>query len=252
MAAQTWNPFLYDQQHSYVYEYGADLLELLQPAPGERILDLGCGNGRLTSRIAEAGAEVIGIDQSPEMIEAAQRDFPAIRFALADAADFTFPFQFDAVFSNAALHWVLEADLAAACIARSMKRGARFVAEFGGKGNVGSILAAVQKVLVGMGEPDPGTVWYFPSIGEYATLLEKHHMLVRSARLFDRPTRMEAGESGLEGWLEMFGGRLLDHLTPDRKKAVGLRIKEELRRELFRDNSWFIDYRRLRIVAEKV
>src|SRR5688572_11002406 len=130
-----WSPQLYEGQHSFVWKYGADLLPLLAPQPGERIIDLGCGTGRLTAQIAESGAEVIGVDRSPEMIGQARQNFPKLRFLLADIASFESPEPADAVFSNAALHWVTDAEAAARNVARSLRPGGRFVAEFGGKRN---------------------------------------------------------------------------------------------------------------------
>ena len=248
---QEWNPSLYDQKHSYVYSFGEDLLGLLEPKPGERILDVGCGNGHLTHRIAESGAHVIGIDYSDQMIEAAHKAYPNLDFKQADATNFTFPFLFDSVFSNAALHWILDAENAVICISRSLRLGGKFVAEFGGKGNVDRVVNAVEKVLLQLGQKRPGSVWYFPSVGEYAVLLEKHRLLVRSAWLFDRPTKMDGGELGLQSWLEMFGGRFLNHLSAETKQRVIRLAEDELRPHLFRDGTWTIDYRRLRIVAER-
>ena len=270
---QEWNPSLYDQKHAYVYSFGEDLLGLLEPKPGERILDVGCGNGHLTHRIAESGAHVIGIDCSDQMIEAAHKAYPNLDFKQTDATNFTFPFLFDSVFSNAALHWILGAENAVICISRSLRLGGKFVAEFGGKGNVdrvvnavdsfgessspsseargNRVVNAVEKVLLQLGQKRPGSAWYFPSIGEYAVLLEKHRLLVRSAWLFDRPTKMDGGEFGLQSWLEMFGGRLLNHLSAETKQRVIRLAEDDLRPHLFRDGTWTIDYRRLRVVAER-
>jgi trans-aconitate methyltransferase len=117
-----WDSSLYDQKHSFVFKYGEEVLALLNPQRGERILDVGCGTGHLTKLIVEAGAEVVGIDSSPEMIEAARAACPDINFVVADAANFSFTEPFDAVFSNAALHWVTEAEQAVVCI-RCSTRG---------------------------------------------------------------------------------------------------------------------------------
>lgn len=250
MSGQVWNPSDYEQKHSYVSTFGQELVALLSPRPGERILDLGCGTGRLTSLIAESGAHVVGFDSSPEMIESARRNFPHLEFVAADAARFEVEVPFDAIFSNAALHWVLEADEAVASMASALRSGGRLVAEFGGKGNVARVAGAVAKTLAVLGHSG-GPGWYFPSIGEYSGLLEKHGLLVTSAWLFERPTKINDGEAGLSGWLRTFGRQLLPDLTQGEEHRVFGLVEEELRHEMFRDGSWVVDYKRLRIVAEK-
>jgi trans-aconitate methyltransferase len=129
-----WDAKQYQQRHSYVFQYGQAVLDLLAPQKGERILDLGCGSGQLTAAIADAGATVIGIDSSPEMLAEARAHYRAVEFRLGDAADFAMESPVDAVFSNAVLHWVKNAAGAAACIARVLKPSGRFVVEFGGQG----------------------------------------------------------------------------------------------------------------------
>src|SRR5947209_1485354 len=134
-----WNAALYDVKHSFVWQHGAALLELLALQPGERILDLGCGTGHLTAQLAAAGADVVGIDRSAEMIAQARHSSPALRFDLADARDLVFDEPFDAVFSNAALHWIREPERVVSSIRRVLKPAGRFIAELGGKGNVQTI-----------------------------------------------------------------------------------------------------------------
>jgi len=229
----SWNATQYQARHSYVYEHGKSLVEMLAPFAHERILDLGCGSGQLTAKIADAGPQVLGLDSSPEMIAEARRNFPALAFDVADAANFQVSERFDAVFSNAALHWVKNADGVAASVARALKRGGRFVFEMGGKGNVQSVLDAAG--------PMP-TPWIFPSIGEYASVLERHGFEVRYAALFDRPTFVE-GEDGLDDWLKMFAGSML----PSHEARA--RVVETLRPKLYRDEGWMLDYRRLRVIA---
>src|ERR1700678_622991 len=168
-----WNAKLYDAKHSFVWKHGADLIEVLAPQPGEGVLDLGCGTGRLTAQIAAAGALVRGIDSSPQMIEEARRAFPDLHFEVQDARHLAYTDQFEAVFSNAVLHWIVEAEPVVQGIARSLKRGGRFVAEFGGKGNVAVIVAALRNALEQMGLGAVEAPWFFPSVGEYAPLLER-------------------------------------------------------------------------------
>jgi SAM-dependent methyltransferase len=142
-----WNAEQYEGGHSYVWQFGGRLVELLAPRAGQRILDLGCGTGQLTAEIAAAGAEVVGLDSSPEMLGQARQNYPHLKFVLADATSFRLDQDFDAVFSNAALHWVKNAEAAVRSIASALRPGGRFVAEFGGAGNIVQILAAAAPPL---------------------------------------------------------------------------------------------------------
>jgi trans-aconitate methyltransferase len=234
----TWDAARYQSRHSYVFTYGEDLIGLLEPRAGERILDLGCGSGQLTGKIAESGADVTGLDRSEEMIAEARRNFPSLKFEIGDAANFTVDGHFDAVFSNAALHCVKDADGAAASVARALRSGGRFVLEMGGKGNNKAVLDAVREVAGPVETP-----WYFPSVGEYASVLERHGFEIAFATLFDRPTRVE-GEDGLEDWLAMFASSILGSAEARREVAERLRVK------MFRDGGWVVDYRRLRVIAK--
>jgi trans-aconitate 2-methyltransferase len=185
------------------------------------------------------------------MIETARSTYPEIEFLVADARDFSFPFPFDAIFSNAALHWIPEAEQVVQCIAASLKTGGRLVAEFGGKGNIAHIITAIQQSTQELLQIEVGADWYFPSIGEYATLLEKHDLAVSSALLFDRPTQLEDGEQGMRNWIKMFKESMFLAIPDDAKEKVLASVEEKLRPVLFRDGHWFADYRRLRIVAYK-
>jgi trans-aconitate 2-methyltransferase len=246
-----WNPGLYDDKHSFVWKHGAVLLDLLAPRPGERILDLGCGTGHLTARITEAGAEAVGIDSSSAMIEDARRLYPHIRFEFADARSFAFPDPFDAVFSNAVLHWIKEPEPVIARVRDALRPGGRFVAEFGGRGNVKAIVAAFQGAARAIGLGNWEHPWYYPGIGEYAPLLEQAGLEVTAAALFDRPTILE-GEEGIRHWVAMFACDLLGQVPTGEQDAFFHHVEEVLRPSLYRDGQWFADYRRLRIVARRV
>lgn len=230
-----WNPNLYQDQHSFVWKYGSDLLPLLNPQPGDRILDVGCGTGQLTASIAEAGAIVTGMDSSAEMVAKAAVNYPAIPFLVGDIRNWRSDQRFDAVFSNAVLHWVKDADAAAASIAAALRPGGRFVAEFGGCGNT--------RLLLEKGELQ--NPWYYPGISEYAGVLERNGLETRQAFLIDRPTRLEDPQFGLRNWMAMFGKQWkLD-------QPALMELEEKLRPHLFYDGHWHIDYRRIRIVAVK-
>jgi trans-aconitate methyltransferase len=233
-----WDAKQYQQRHSYVFAYGHAVLDLLAPQKGERILDLGCGSGQLTAAIADAGASVMGLDASPEMLAEARGHYPGIEFRAGDAADFALESPVDAVFSNAVLHWVKNAAGAAACIAQALKPGGRFVAEFGGHGNIQSIVDAIHEVLGPVETP-----WYYPSISEYASLLDQSGLETRQAWLIDRPTPVE-GEDGMEDWLAVFARDIVEQ---SQRRIVA----QKLRPTNFKDGVWTVDYRRLRIVAHK-
>lgn len=245
---QAWDSTDYDGSHSFVYEYGEGVLDLLDPEPGERVLDLGCGTGHLTKRIAERGPDVIGLDRADEMLSEARSSYPELRFVRADAESFAFAEPFDAVFSNAALHWVEDQDAALSSVHDALVPGGRFVAELGGAGNVATIVAAVERELAERGY-ECSTPWQFPTIGEYATRLERHGFEVQYATLFDRPTELDDGEDGLAAWLGMFGDSLLAPCSPEETEAVVAAVEDRLRPALFDDGSWTADYRRLRFVA---
>lgn len=224
---------------------------MLAPQKGERILDLGCGTGHLTAQIALSGAEVVGLDRSPEMIEQARKAYPDLKFVVGDGAEFELPEPFDAVFSNAALHWMTRPAAVASCISRALKAGGRLVAEFGGKRNLYALHGAAKKAMESLGFPvgEELKLWYFPSIGEYASLLEEHRLAVTFAALFDRPTPLDGGENGLREWLQTFTSNFLARFTPEQRPEFFKQVENELRPTLFRDGTWFADYRRIRIVA---
>ena len=243
-----WDAERYEGKHSYVWQFGAGLVDVLAPREGERILDVGCGTGQLTAEIASRGVHVVGLDSSTNMLGQARQNYPRQEFVLADATNFRFPEPFDAVFSNAALHWVKDAEAAVECIALSLRPGGRFVAEFGGKGNIASIMSALSAVFGA--EADRRCPWFYPSIGEYAALLERHRLEVREARLFDRPTPVE-GADGMENWLQMFCGRYFDGLSAERTQEKIREIVAILQPDCYHDGVWTVDYRRLRVVAVK-
>jgi trans-aconitate methyltransferase len=246
-----WNATVYDDQHSFVWRYGEVLIELLAPRAGERILDLGCGTAHLTNRIASVGAEVIGIDKSTTMIEEARRLYPNLRFEIADGADLRFDQPFDAVFSNAAIHWMKDQKAVARCVWEALRPGGRFVAEFGGKGNISAIRTAVADAVKAAGEQVNAEPFarYYPTIGEYATLLEAQGFRVASAAHFDRPTKLEGGEKGLRNWLFTFADNIIESLPATKRETVIAEVELRLRRLLFREGSWWADYRRIRITA---
>ncbi|HEY4086693.1 MAG TPA: methyltransferase domain-containing protein [Bryobacteraceae bacterium] len=250
MTPHKWDSALYDDRHSFVWRAGAGLFDLLNPQAGERILDLGCGTGHLTAKIAEVGAVAVGLDSSPAMIAQARQNFPSLRFVLAEARDFRFEESFDAVFSNAVLHWIHDAESVVKCVAAVLRPGGRFVLEMGARGNVESIRKMLEEVLTESGRT-PKSPWFYPSAGEYSTLLEKHGFEIRTAQTFERWTKLEHPDRGLREWLEMFTGSWFEGISPAERAALISTIEDRLRATLYKDGSWWADYRRLRIEAVK-
>ncbi|MCC6589791.1 MAG: class I SAM-dependent methyltransferase [Bryobacterales bacterium] len=248
-----WNPGLYEGSHSFVWEYGRGTLDWLAVRPGERILDIGCGTGQLTAEIAAAGAKVIGVDLSSQMIDQARWNYPGLEFEVADVRHLPFNGEFDAVFSNAALHWVCEAERAAASIARALRRGGRFVAEFGGHGNIGALMTVVYEALNELGVDDPASrnPWYFPRLGEYCALLEQNGLEVRQAVLFPRPTALEGGRTALDRWFAMFGQSFTADMTEETRTEFLRKVEARAANILLQDDTWTVDYRRLRVLAIK-
>jgi trans-aconitate methyltransferase len=249
----TWDANLYNLKHDFVWKYGSDVVSLLAPQSGEWILDLGCGTGHLTAQIAEAGAHVAGVDRSADMVAAARRAYPNLKFEIADATKLPYREEFDAVFSNATLHWIHEPESVLQGVLRALRTGGRFVAEFGGKKNIRAMQDAFDAALVQLGAARLGEVqpWYYPSVSEYATLAEKNGFEVRFITLFDRPTGLADGEAGMKNWILMFGAEYLTKAGESRREEFIRIVENLLRPELFRDGQWWADYRRLRIVAYK-
>ena len=249
---QQWNANLYDTKHKFVSSLATETVELLSPKVGERILDIGCGTGHLTQEIANCGAEVLGVDSAETMILQARQNYPNLQFAVMDAINLEFTEEFDAVFSNAVLHWIKQPEKVIAGVWKSLKPGGRFVAEFGGKGNINSIQTALERAICQENSAFENLLNpnYFPSIAEYGSLLEKQGFELTFATLFARPTPLD-GESGMVNWLQMFRNSVLAAFSEDTQAKILANVVEQLRPTLYKNGTWFADYRRLRIVVIK-
>lgn len=248
MTSQSWDPAVYKRNAGFVAELGLPVLEWLAPRPGERILDLGCGEGALTAKLAALGCSVVGVDASAEQIAAAQAR--GLDARVMDGGRLDFEAEFDAVFSNAALHWMLDPSAVIAGVRRALKPGGRFVAEFGGGANVQRIHHAMIEALDRRGlDGRAASPWFFPDETQYRALLEQGGFHVERIELFERPTPLPGP---LVDWLDTFGESFLSKLPeaerPRAKQEVAEAVAGELRNP---DGSWWADYVRIRFAARR-
>ena len=246
MSEQSWDAAGYARNARFVAELGAPLIEWLRPQLGEDILDLGCGDGAFTLAVVQSGARVVGVDSAPSLVVAAVA--AGVDARRMDGQALTFDREFDAVISNAALHWMRRPDDVLAGVARALRPGGRFVAELGGHGNVASIvvalLAVVRRYAGGKGVASP---WYFPTADEYAAKLKSHGFVVERVSLIPRPTLLP---TGMAGWLETFAMPFVSGLA-DGDRVAALAEVVELLRPVLCDSmgKWTADYVRLRVRA---
>lgn len=243
---QHWDPESYAEHARFVSDLGAPVVDLLAPRPGERVLDVGCGDGALTERFRDAGCTVVGVDSSPEQVWAAlQRGLDA---RIVDARELPFDAEFDAVFSNAALHWIPDADAAIDGVWRALKPGGRFVAECGGAGCVASVRDSFAEALRARGV-DSAAVdpWYFPTAEEYRARLERRGFRVDSIERFARPTPLPGD---VVHWLEVFAQPFIAAVPEPARPALLADMRSRLAPRIQRpDGTWVVDYVRLRFAA---
>ena len=248
IAVQRWSASDYAKNGRFVQDLAGPIFAMLAPKPGERILDLGCGDGTLTAEIKAAGADVLGVDLSDELLAVARMKGLNVRKADGHALDFVQ--EFDAVFSNAALHWMRAPALVIAGVARALKPRGRFVGELGGHGNVAAIATAMRAVGASRrGDPAHVAPWFFPTVEEYGGLLAKHGFSVREMALVPRPTPLK---TGMEGWLRTFGRSFFDQFEEPERTVVLNEALELLRPSLCdAQGRWTADHVRLRFSAER-
>ena len=247
---QEWNAARYAENARFVADLGQVVLDLLKPQSGERILDLGCGDGALTEKVVAAGATVVGVDASADMVKAARRR--GIDARLMDGYDLDFENEFDGVFSNAAMHWMkLDPDAVIAGVYRSLEPGGRFASEMGGHGCVAAIAVAICSTLKERGVLDPAGLipWYFPTPDEYRPKLEAAGFTVEYIALVPRPTPLP---TGMRGWLETFAIPFTKSLPQSEHRAFLDQVTDKLRPVLCDSlGRWTADYMRLRFLARK-
>jgi len=245
---QTWDPERYARNARFVSDLGMPVVQLLAPRAGERILDLGCGDGALTEKLVSLGCEVVGVDTSELQIAAARARGLDARAIAGEALPFRD--EFDAVFSNAALHWMLRPDEVIAGVWRALRRGGRFVGEMGGAGNVRLIKAALSEAMQRRGiDAQPLMPWFFPTVEDYSARLRKAGFAISYISLFPRPTPLPGD---MAAWLETFAENFLRALPPAERPAFIEEVSEALRPKLCDANGkWTTDYVRLRFAAQK-
>lgn len=245
---QSWDPARYIANARFVAELGAPVVELLAPVPGERILDLGCGDGFLTRKLADLGCQVVGVDASAAQVEAARK--LGLDARVADAQNLPFDSEFDAVFSNATLHWMRDPDAAVDGAWRALKPGGRFVGECGGEGCVALVRGGLERALARRGHRiEDHNPWYFASAEEYAGRLRARGFRVESCEVFPRPTPLP---KDIRAWLETFAENFLRPIAPEARGGFLDEVQEDLRASLQGpDGKWSADYTRLRFRAVK-
>ena len=248
MTNDPWDARLYRENAGFVPLLGQPVLDLLGSVQGRDVLDLGCGDGVLTERLVERGACVRGVDGSAEMVAAARGR--GIDVEQVDGHALLFEGEFDAVFSNAALHWMTRPDEVLRSVARALRPGGHFVAEMGGMGNVAAVVVALHAAATEFGL-DAGKLhpWYFPSVAEQRRRLEAAGFDVHQIELIPRPTPLP---TGMIGWLRTFAVPFTGDLDTDRRDAFLNRVERLLKPALCdADGSWTADYVRLRFAATK-
>jgi trans-aconitate methyltransferase len=245
---QNWDPAKYAQNARFVSDLGSPVLELLAPRPGERILDLGCGDGVLTKKLADLGCEVIGVDSSLAQVNAARK--LGLTAYVMSAEDLSFQEEFDAVFSNAVLHWIKRADPMISAVNRALKHGGRFVAECGGYGCIDKIRTALVQALDRRGvDGETHVPWYYPTPEDYTTRLERAGFRVDSIVLIPRPTPLPGD---IIPFIETFGQSFLNALPAEARPAYLQEVHAVLEPQLRNtDGIWIADYTRLRFAATK-
>ena len=247
----SWDAKGYRERFSFVHQYGEGVMELLTAKSGSRVIDLGCGNGALTEKLAQRGYLVTGVDASPQMIALARELHPDLAFECEDALRFALPEPADAIFSNAVFHWIDadKQDALIANVARNLAPGGELVCEFGGYGCAEAVHSVLERCFEKRGL-SYRRVFYFPTIGQYAPMLERHGLRVEFAALFDRPTPQQS-KDGLTDWIEMFDKAPFEGVASDVKADILREANELLRDTLCVDGVWVIDYVRIRLRARK-
>jgi 2-isopropylmalate synthase len=249
MNKQVWNADQYQEHASFVARLGSPVLQLLDPKAHERILDLGCGDGTLTAEIGKHAGEVVGIDSSQSMVTAAiQKGLTA---HVMSGEDITYNNEFDAIFSNATLHWIPDHQKVIRGVARALKENGRFIGEFGGSGNIQTLIEAMSEVASRSSAIQRyRNPWYFPTDKEYREALEQNGFKVDYIELIPRPTPLK---SGIQQWLKIFANHAIASMPPETEQSFLADVEKKVTSKLYSDQEgWQADYVRLRFIAQKI
>lgn len=242
-----WDAKKYDEHHGFVSNYGTDLISYL-PKTKHTVLDLGCGTGTLTKKIADLGYDVTGIDSAKNMIEQAKENYPTLDFRVQDILTYQEKTKrYDVVFSNAVFHWISNQKQLLKTIYNLLADDGLLVCEFGAKGNVEQIVSAFNTELEKIGK-ESSIYFFFPSVKEYQQLLEAQGFTVVSIEDYNRPTPLDDGEAGLKNWMQQF---FANDLSTSSSETIIKHVEDSLRGTLWKGTFWEADYRRLRVVAKK-
>lgn len=246
--SNNWNASKYHQHADFVSTLALPLLKLLSPKANEKILDLGCGEGTLALEIKKHGSDVMAVDLSADMVEKSREK--GLNAQVMSVTELPYSDAFDAVFSNAVLHWVKESELAVENIYRSLRKNGRFVAEFGGYGNVNQIISAMKAVFEKHKEYGFfNDFWFFPTPQEYQELLESYGFKVDYIELIPRPTPID----DIANWLDIFANGVVAHLSGEQQRNFKQEVREILKKKIYNNSDgWVADYVRLRLKATKV
>lgn len=241
-----WNSILYDKSQSFVSEYGNDLITLLPSDKNQCILDLGCGTGDLTMKLSEICDEVVGIDGSEEMIEAAKVKYPHLNFQVLDACLLPWENKFDIIFSNAVFHWILDQEILLKRIYIALKDRGSLISEFGAYGNISAIESAYSSVV-----PSYKSPFYFPTVESYSAVLKKAGFNIQKVYDYDRPTPLSDGKYGLRKWMTQFFSNNLSSYNNLEQENILKKVESLLENQLFDGEKWVADYRRIRVIVSK-
>lgn len=241
-----WNSTLYDKSHSFVSEYGYDLITYLPSDKNQCILDLGCGTGDLTKKLSEICNEVIGIDGSEEMIEAAKIKYPHLNFQVMNASLIPWESKFDIIFSNAVFHWIPDQEILLKRIYSALKDGGSLISEFGAYGNISAIESAYSSVV-----PSYKSPFYFPTVESYSVVLKKAGFSIQKIYDYDRPTPLSDGKYGLRKWMKQFFSNDLSSYNNLEQENILKNVESLLENQLFDGEKWVADYRRIRVIVSK-
>lgn len=241
-----WNTEKYEKNARFVSDYGIDVISWLDPKPHEYILDLGCGDGVLTKKIIEFGCKVLGVDGSLEFVNAAKKI--GVNAVQGDGENLNFEEEFDAIFSNAALHWMTDQEKVISGVSKGLKKGGRFVVEMGGAGNLEKIQKVITETVSEYGYKIK-KCWFLPTESEEKKLLEKYGLKIHKMSFFKRPTPLP---TGIKEWLWTITVPLLGNVPEELHGEIIEKIAKKLEKRLEYENDKYIaDYVRLRFIAYK-